>query len=150
MTAFSQNFLTQLSTDKQVWLWVKERLTDQKSKSFDEDGHCVYKSDTGLKCAVGHLIEPIFYDEEIEGHAIYSHEVQNIIKKSVPNWQMNEMLLNKLQCIHDSMSPFHWEEAFDELWFDENDNYIHTTSGFAQYQLTKWNMEKKVASSATL
>lgn len=125
MTTFSQNFLTQLSTDKQVWLWVKERLLAQMSKSINDDGGCMYRSDMGLKCAVGHLIEPIHYNPLIEGTAIYDECIQEIVEKSVPYWKVNEDLLNKLQMIHDAREPYFWEEEFNLLQFDENDHYVN-------------------------
>jgi len=125
MTSFSQNFLTQLSTDKQVWLWVKERLLAQMSKSDNEDGACMYKSDTGLKCAVGHLIDPVHYNPRIENNAIYDESVQAVVKKSVPYWNLNEDLLNKLQMIHDARDPYFWEEEFNLLQFDENDHFVN-------------------------
>lgn len=98
------------------------------SKSVDNEDGCVYKSDTGLKCAVGHLIEPIHYNSNIEGAAIYSDEVQDVVKKSVPFWNINEDLLNKLQMIHDAREPYFWEEEFNKIQFDENDHYMEPFS----------------------
>jgi len=125
MTTFSQNFLTQLSTDKQVWLWVKERLLAQMSKSINSEDGCMYKSDTGLKCAVGHLIDPVYYNPCIEGNAIYDESVQEFVRKSVPYWNINEDLLNKLQMIHDAREPYFWEDEFNLLQFDENDHFVN-------------------------
>lgn len=121
---FSQNFLTQLSTDKQVWLWVKERLLAQMSKSIDDQNTCVYKSDTGLKCAVGHLIDPVFYNSTVEHKTVYDSDVQEIVRQSIPYWDLDEDLLNRLQKIHDGYDPKDWERVFDTFNFDENDNYI--------------------------
>lgn len=67
-------------------------------------GACVYRADTGLKCAVGALIPDDEYDEdEFEGSPI-----SNIIYNIPSLVHLNVDMLTRVQCIHDEYAPSDW------------------------------------------
>lgn len=57
------NFLTH----QEIWDRVNAHLLAQNAPAYLMGGGCRYKTPTGLKCAVGCLIDEQFYDESFEG-----------------------------------------------------------------------------------
>lgn len=101
-----------------------EHLLHQRKRSENfsqEEGvslsRCRYRSDTGLKCAVGCFIADDEYTPEIEGLAWHSmfqilmkatiEQMKFMARYNVANWptQTNQLLV-RLQVIHDE-SPVH-------------------------------------------
>jgi hypothetical protein len=62
---------------------VAAHLLSQGEKSLRPGVGCAYKTDDGLKCAVGCLIEPQHYKVSIEGESIVSPKVQDVVIKSL-------------------------------------------------------------------
>ena len=106
-----------MKTTLDVFNKVSEHLLTQNEQALDEDGVCVYRSETGLKCAVGCLITDDFYSESWEYYMLdtagpigYALENSGVI-------MTNEMLylLQRLQKLHDHKEPESWEEELEKL-----------------------------------
>lgn len=89
-----------------------ELLKQGKASMMSEFGisSCLYRHPDGLKCAVGHLIDDEFYDEEMENQPCQSRIVWPSIIKSVQkkyNIDLNELdanlgtVLSFMQVAHD-------------------------------------------------
>ena len=117
----------------EIFKQVKEHMLTQNAKALDEGGECVYLSDTGLKCAVGCLIKPEYYDEKIEGLAVeglygftdqlgrqkaYKYEP---LRKAIENSlgcvldHKKIAMLDTLQQIHDCGDVSNWENELNQL-----------------------------------
>jgi hypothetical protein len=78
------------------------------------DGHCVYLSPEGLRCAIGMLITKESYNPKMENDSPSSEIVKNVLKKSgiiVSNID-DVNFLKQLQSIHDSFKPDEWFDLF--------------------------------------
>lgn len=111
------------ATRQEVFDQVARHLLTQKEKSVDLKGHCQYRSESGLSCAVGCLIAEDEYDESIENvsvrylasYSIYHHYLSR-----------HSELLQELQGIHDSCTVSEWGRYLRKLaetrgldWSDE-------------------------------
>jgi hypothetical protein len=85
-------------TEQQIFDYVVDKLFTQNRASINEDDHCQYRGENGIKCAAGHLIADEDYDRSFEG-AIWSELVDN---GDVPKEHFN--LIGKLQQMHDSVA----------------------------------------------
>lgn len=83
---------------------VVKHLFAQGKQALDHDGDCVYRSPTGLKCAVGCLIPDDKYDPELE-----SRTIRTLLNRGVLplEYSPHRMLLGALQGVHDD--PDNWE-----------------------------------------
>jgi hypothetical protein len=93
-------------TDQEVFNKVVNHLLNQGKLATNGKGACAYRSEEGLKCAVGCLIPDKFYDKEIEGKLV-SNIFKNfpwIMEKSGLS-PASEPLLARLQTIHDIEYP---------------------------------------------
>lgn len=107
---------------------VKTHMLKQGMKAIDEQGNCCYKTESGLKCAIGCLIPDNLYDLCFEGKGVGAvvgfsngnsdnYPVRNYLmnKYSVDSFANMHYLLFKLQCIHDTMSETEWGFELDKL-----------------------------------
>lgn len=85
---------------------VYRHLMTQKTRSTDAYGRCVYRSEKGLKCAAGCLIEDAEYDPSMEHRNWFGAALKPIREKIG-----HESLVFDLQDIHDNTPPELWEEA---------------------------------------
>lgn len=84
-------------------------------------------------CAVGHLIDNKYYFCDIEGEGLNQDSFRMVVKSN-KNWIINRdsdedsawSMLVRLQKIHDGFEPDRWEEEFDGINhnFDENGKWI--------------------------
>lgn len=85
-------------------------LTQMKQSRYD--GMCLYRSDDGLKCAVGCFIADDEYYGDMENEC-----VENLIDcglmRSIDHDRIK--LLDKLQCMHDGLDPDRWSSALEEI-----------------------------------
>lgn len=105
-------------TKKEIFEKVRDHLLKQNALSKDEfDGRCLYRSENGLKCAIGCLISDEDYRDSFEGKNIRGiHEI--IINKILPSDLDGEngiVFLQKLQNIHDLAPIGAWEKNLNEL-----------------------------------
>ena len=106
-----------MKTALDVFNKVSEHLLAQNEQALDGNWECVYRSDTGLKCAVGCLIDDEFYSEDLEYSSLSSTgPVANALEKSgvVMTREILD-LLQRLQKLHDYKNPESWEEELKNL-----------------------------------
>ena len=103
---------------KQVFKTVAIHLLKQNEVSTGWDGNqCMYRSDEGISCAIGTLIDDDKYYEDLEGKAADAVEVIQVIEKSLDTklTKSDRDLLCKLQNIHDYASVESWYEELEYL-----------------------------------
>lgn len=107
---------------------VKTHMLKQGMKAIDEQGNCCYKTESGLKCAIGCLIPDELYDLYFEGKGVGAvvgfsngnpdnYPVRNYLmnKYSVDSFAKMKNLLFKLQDIHDEIDETNWGVELDKL-----------------------------------
>ena len=96
---------------------VSEHLLAQNEQALDANEECVYRSETGLKCAVGCLIKDEFYFESLEYSSLSkTGAIAKALKRSgvVLTREMLDLLI-RLQKLHDRTEPEEWKEALGKL-----------------------------------
>ena len=101
---------------------VSYHLLCQNERSTGVHGYCRYLSDTGNKCAVGVLIPPELYCEEMEGWGI-SHEPMASVLETA-GLAEHQLLLKQLQRIHDGGYPAIWPRQLHELAIEYECDFI--------------------------
>ena len=106
-----------MKTTLDVFNKVSEHLLAQNEQALDGNWECVYRSDTGLKCAVGCLIEDEFYSEDLEYLSLTSAGLvaKALQRSGVVTTNETLSLLQKLQKLHDRKEPEAWEEGLKKL-----------------------------------
>ena len=108
-------------TEQELFNRVKTHLLNQGAKAVTEvvsDGinMCQYHAESGLKCAVGCLIDDNAYDFSMEGEDINDDLVYNALRKSgIDMGGKTLSILSALQHIHDSYEPSEWSESIDRV-----------------------------------
>lgn len=115
-------------TKRTIFNTVKDHLLAQNKRSHfgkdDEDSYpeflpetCMYLSKTGLKCAVGCLINSAYYDPEFEGRNVSNKGVKLALERSGVNMEDAQIfiLVFALQRVHDDLEPEHWAKRLDKL-----------------------------------
>lgn len=95
------------ATEREVFEQVKAHLLTQNEVS--KDVYCVYRNKEGLKCAAGCLIGDDEYKQEME----YNNWTSLVKKELVP--KKHDILISRLQEIHDNSAPSQWEYKLQEL-----------------------------------
>lgn len=95
---------------------IKQHLLTQNEQAtrIDNDD-CVYRSSSGLKCAVGILIPDDEYIYTLENKGV-THVLENV--KSLNYLQKNNKaisLLENLQNLHDNQPVEDWPDALEEI-----------------------------------
>jgi len=91
---------------------VKHMFAQGQQANIITDGVCRYRTDTGLKCAVGALIPDDQYDESLEFNDVVSLMETNrllFLKGVDPNFLM------ELQNIHDDIMSWNDEATFKNM-----------------------------------
>lgn len=103
---------------------VYRHLLKQNSKALlkphrkDQMDSCAYISKSGLKCAVGCLIDKAHYDAGFEGRCLSDARVTNAVLKSNKGLRLagtTLVMLTRLQDVHDENKPAVWAEKLAEL-----------------------------------
>ena len=124
--------LVNLETDYDVFNYVKEHLLKQNERSVDPWSlQCQYLSQKEdgkvLMCAIGCLIDNEWYSEKIENLSASNEDVKRAVAGSIPNWTVNDIMLNELQHIHDEYEPDQWSlklEYLESYFGGVNNEYI--------------------------
>lgn len=100
-------------TTQEIFDTVVTHLLTQRKKAINDMGKCVYRTDEGLKCAVGCLITDECYSPEIEGWGIWYLDVTEALECSgIPvTIKTNETLLVDLQYVHDHEHVGLWKQG---------------------------------------
>lgn len=123
-----------LPDHRAIFEHVKNHLLTQGVKAIEggEGGGCRYSVTTygmHLRCAVGCLIEDIYYDNRMEGNLFveidgdggYLKRSKGIVYDAVMNSIRRPLeladiiVLRKLQLIHDRHEPSEWPTLLDKL-----------------------------------
>jgi len=106
-----------MSQMQEIFDKIVTHLRTQNEKSVDDGGYsCVYLSPNGLKCAVGCLISKDAYDAKIEGQTACNSHVKKALELSgIGVDEQLELMLIKMQYLHDDNTPDHWEEEFFKI-----------------------------------
>lgn len=131
------NTLIKITNDQQAFEFVRDHLLSQQARSIDiADSGCGYRgisetdaedlrTDYGfekdfepyLSCAVGCIIDDLYYNRSLEGNACQDEAVVAAISNSHPDWEITEssvMLMMNLQFIHDRVDPILWDNVFND------------------------------------
>jgi hypothetical protein len=132
--------LSDLTTDRQVFEYVKNHLLNQNMKSHD-GADCLYRGPEGMSCAVGCLIDDDFYDESLEDNPAQFFLVISAVQDSIPNWNAQDdcsmLMLKILQQVHDNGDPYTWEhdlETFEHLFFDDGSDIVNQNIENMEYR----------------
>lgn len=103
---------------------VSNHLLTQKKQALSEDGKCAYRSNNGLKCAVGCLIPDELYDSNLENNMV--SDIKTTLEKSLGVEELGDKdleFLDVLQFIHDCEFPDNWDFSLREFADDWNLNF---------------------------
>jgi hypothetical protein len=99
-------------TAQEIFDTVVAHLRKQNEVSVDDVGVCKYRSDDGLKCAVGCLIDDDHYEPSMEGKTV---EILIELGLLPEHLKPHKNLLIELQTIHDHDDPGNWESEFERV-----------------------------------
>lgn len=101
---------------REIFDKVKSHLLTQNARARNHRGECVYRSDSGRKCAIGCLIEDEHYSKDLESYALEAMSVRGALQKSGIDMGFGELvMLEKLRNIHDQSPIANWPRELDEL-----------------------------------
>jgi len=103
---------------------VEKHLLKQNAKSIDSNDECQYRTDDGLKCAVGCLMSDAVYQYEFEGESVRNESVAEALTPIVGvNEEKREIklgLLYQMQLVHDDSPVEAWKHDLAQLKLDFN------------------------------
>lgn len=120
---------------------VVDHLVKQGRRASTEDS-CLYRTDDGLKCAVGFLISDEEYQEEMEGKAVTELAgLEMLPKRLLPEVHF----LSELQSLHDfaldSDSAFLLSEALGRI---ERYYYVKVNDSYERLKKVYWPEAEEV------
>lgn len=90
---------------KQAFEIMKKHLLCQNERSVDVRGHCKFRGDNGLKCALGALIPDADYDTRMDGWGM-----------TLPlDPGLDRNMLRDMRQLHDHHAPEHWPLRLKEI-----------------------------------
>ena len=102
-----------------IFYKVHKHLLKQHEKSESMEAGCQYRSDNGLRCAVGCLMTDDIYDSSLEGSNLKDIRVRQALTPIVGvNYELRLLKLNllqRLQEVHDNEPVEHWERGLAEI-----------------------------------
>jgi hypothetical protein len=113
-----------MRTAQELFETVVNHLRKQNEKSHklidDKNYACLYRSDTGMKCAVGCLIPDDKYSPNMEEKnlyaLVYNKENEGVLPSDLKAEFLNHFkLLSDLQTLHDNSKIQNWESGFVTL-----------------------------------
>lgn len=90
---------------------IASHLLHQGKKAVTSDGNCLYRTESGLSCAIGGLILDECYTETIEGHSLNYLDIQEALAFSLglPGLSASDIVfLQDFRRIHDDFDPIKW------------------------------------------
>lgn len=124
------------ASHQEIFDFVVKKLFEQGQRSIEPSRGCQYRTETGLKCAVGFLIPDNLYDEEMDRNsasACMLIDDYDLFEKTVlrPN---NRDFLTILQSVHDNG------------WMKEDAEFVGALKTFAQIN----NLDTSILWATTL
>lgn len=125
-----------VKNNQQAFNKVVRHLAAQERRSHDDYG-CVYRSDDGLKCAVGALIDDDQFDllqEQWDAWSSPNSMGWSSLSRKFDT-TVDELLLGDLQAAHDEYS--HWDHGgFNKAGVEDLRN-VARKHGLRQYQIKR-------------
>lgn len=85
-----------------IFTQVIQHLARQRKSATNDRNHCQYRTDCGLRCAVGYLIPEWYYSDIVEGITANDRDVQLILRHAHGAFtDKQKHLLIDLQSWHD-------------------------------------------------
>ena len=98
------------ASEQEVFDQVARHLLTQGCCSKDELGDCLYRNPDGLQCAAGCLIGDDEYLPRMEGW-----DWDSLADEGFPVPSEHEVLIIRVQRIHDNISPSKWRRRLGVL-----------------------------------
>ena len=122
-----------MKTLQEIFDQVATHLMTQQERALDAHYSCRYRTETGLKCAVGCLIENAHYTSLFENAAAVAITVQStrgqllkdaLHKSGIDVHNLSTVnMLRKLQAIHDDFPIRDWRTLLESVATEYNLNY---------------------------
>lgn len=125
-------------TAQDIFDMVAQHLLTQNKQAQDEVGDCQYRTDDGLMCAVGCLINEDEYSPQYEGCSCDHEDVIEAVERSlgieisVEGHVYN--LLERLQQVHDNWKPEDWRELLASVASEHGLKYYRSVIKFGETQ----------------
>jgi len=97
-------------TPIEIFSIVKEHLLKQNAKAINKYETCQYRTEQGLKCAVGCLILDEEYIEDMENMPVRSLKAKKLLPARL---SPHVDLLSRLQVLHDVKPVDTWENSLN-------------------------------------
>jgi hypothetical protein len=105
---------------QEIFTTVATHLLTQNEKALDEDNNCVYRTDSGLKCAIGCIITDEMYHRDMDEQSMTALQLIKADRFTMPDWFCdNVMEFVELQSIHDCLDPEDWRKSL--IFFSEKE-----------------------------
>jgi len=109
-----------LKTLQEIFTRVAVHLLTQNERATDKMNNCVYRSSTGLTCAVGCLVTPEAYNNDMEMLDCYASTTREVLAASgIPTDKDTLSLLYDCQQIHDKSLPEAWQAKL-QIYAEQN------------------------------
>ena len=102
-------------TKQEIFDIVSKHLLTQNRQALDEMGSCSYKTEHGLKCAIGCLFTDEEYAEDFEGNNVFDLHKNNLLPI---RFRTEVRFLSELQGIHDEFFPNEWKDELKQIAID--------------------------------
>ena len=99
---------------QQVFDKAYRHLISQNARA-EEHFNCKYRTDRGLKCGVGCLIDDEHYSEDMEGGKADCYQVSAALKSSGVDSVEHHVLLAEIQFLYDNYEPPRWADHFRQI-----------------------------------
>ena len=117
-------------TMQALYDFIVSAVRDQGRPSMDPTGlYCMYRSEDGAKCAVGHLIADSAYREKMEGQHVADERVWKVVTK-------NPLVKAAVKANgEDDVEEFLWlmQQAHDQAAADARIQGVPFVTGFLNY-----------------
>ena len=103
-----------MNINEKLFRIAADHLVSQGAMSANGYGVCAYRGVSGRMCAVGVLINNVFYNPEIEGFSVSKHPEDRVLtavalSHNVDEKDIDVAMLRELQYIHDSQAVYNWD-----------------------------------------
>lgn len=114
-------------TPQEVFTRVVDHLRKQGRPSIGKFGGCKYRSEAGLKCAVGAVIDESEYSPKMEGHVMFDFIKMgyDFVPASLKErLEPHASLLTAFMQTHDFVAANLWEASFQGIAKDFKLDYV--------------------------
>jgi hypothetical protein len=105
------------ATEADLFEYVANHLLTQNKQALNVDDECVYRSNNGMRCSIGCLINGDHYNNSLEGQSLQESDLREAVENSIDRklTETEVLLLISLQGVHDEYTPSEWPAQIDEL-----------------------------------